>query len=131
MKKVIRLTESDLTRIVKRVINESNAQEMANNALSKSNQADSKVKSEIIKCIKIDGLTHLKFLTTGLGAKALGALTNLFVDSMNLDPEIPLLAAAMVVIKIEGFTTGNLGKGSVTDEISQLYHCLKRKNVIE
>ena len=128
MKKVIRLTESDLTRIVKRAINESKAQEMANNALLKSNQADSDMKSEIIKCIKSGSYSHLMVLTTGAGATALGALAVLFASGLGTVPALILTAAGAAIVTIEGLmTTDGSGRGSVTDEVSQLYSCLKQK----
>ena len=131
MKKVVRLTESDLTMIVKRVINENQSQVMAKNAISKSKQADNGIKSEMIKCIKNGSYTHLMVLTTGVGATALGALAVLFASGVGTVPALILMAAGAIIATIEGMmTTSGSGRGSVNDELKQLYNCLKKKGVI-
>jgi hypothetical protein len=131
MKKIVRLTESDLTRVVKRIINENQSQDMAKNAISKSKQADRGIKNEIIKCIKNGSYTHLMVLTTGVGATALGALAVLFASGVGTVPALIIMAAGAIITTIEGMmTTSGSGRGSVKDELTQLYNCLKGKGVI-
>jgi hypothetical protein len=54
MKKVVRLTESDLIRIVKKVINENQSQGMTKNSISKSEQADRGSKDKLINMKKLE-----------------------------------------------------------------------------
>lgn len=130
-RKVIKLTESDINRIVKKMINESKAQEMSDNALKNAKYADPDVKKEIINCIKNGSYSHLMVLTTGVGATALGALAVLFVSGAGTVPALILMGAGAVISTIEGFMTkGGSGAGSVTDELKKLYNCLKQKDII-
>ena len=131
MKKAVILTESDLTRIVQKVINENKSQDMAKNAISKSGQADGGIKNEIIKCIRNGSYSHLMVLTTGVGATALGALAVLFASGVGTVPALILMAAGAIITTIEGMmTTSGSGRGSVNDELTQLYNCLKKKGVM-
>jgi len=131
MKKVVRLTESDLRRVVKRIINENKSEDMADNAISKSKQADRGIKNEIINCITSGSYSHLMVLTTGVGATALGALAVLFASGFGTAPALIIMAAGVIITTIEGMmTTSDSGRGSVHDELEQLYNCLKRKGVI-
>jgi hypothetical protein len=133
MKKVVRLTESDLRRVVKRIINENKSEDMARNAISKSKQADRGIMKEITKCITSGSYSHLMVLTTGVGATALGALAALFASGIGTAPALILMAAGVIITGIEGILTSdelNMGAGSVSDELERLYNCLKRKGVI-
>ena len=132
-KKVVRLTESDLRRVVKRIINENKSEDMARNAISKSKQADRGIMKEITKCITSGSYSHLSVLTTGVGATALGALAALFASGIGTAPALILMAAGVIITGIEGILTSdelNMGAGSVSDELERLYNCLKRKGVI-
>ena len=131
MKKVVRLTESDLRRVVKRIINENKSEDMARNAISKSKQADRGIMKEITNCITSGSYSHLMVLTTGVGSSALGALAALFASGIGTAPALILMAAGVIIAGIEGMmTTSGSGRGSVADELEQLYNCLKRKRVI-
>ena len=131
MKKVVRLTESDLRRVVKRIINETEAKDMADNAMLKSKEADRGIKNEIINCIKNGSYTHLMALTTGVGEKALGALAVLFFGGVVKGPLI-IMAAGDIIRRITGMMTKSDSErgSSVKDELEQLYNCLKEKGVI-
>jgi len=132
-KKVIRLTESDLTKLVKRIMTESQAEALASNAMAKakSGQGNPSVAKEIVNCIKSNGYTHLMILTTGAGATALGALAALFVSGVGTVPALILAAAGAIMVGIEGFlTSSGSGSASVTSELTDLHTCLKNKKVI-
>ena len=131
MKKVVRLTESDLRRVVKRIINETEAKDMADNAMLNSKQADIGIKNKIINCIKNGSYTHLSVLTTRVGEKALGALAVLFLGGVVKVPLI-IMAAGDIIRRITGMMTKSDSErgSSVKDELEQLYNCLKTKGVI-
>jgi len=104
---------------------------MARNAISKSKQADRGIMKEITNCITSGSYSHLMVLTTGVGATALGALAALFASGIGTAPALILMAAGVIIAGIEGMmTTSGSGRGSVADELEQLYNCLKRKGVI-
>jgi len=132
-KKVIRLTENDLTKLVKRIMTESQVDALASNALAKakSGQGNPSVAKEIVNCIKSNGYTHLMILTTGAGATALGALAALFVSGVGTIPALIVSAAGAIMVTIEGYLTrSGSGSASVTSELTDLHTCLKNKKVI-
>jgi hypothetical protein len=132
-KKIIRLTESDLTRLVNRVITESQSEALASNAMAqaKSGQSNPSVAKEIINCVKNNGYSHLMVLTTGVGATALGALAALFASGVGTVPALIISAAGAIMVTIEGFLTrSGSGSSSVTSELTDLYTCLKNKKAI-
>jgi hypothetical protein len=108
------------------MINENQANDMAKNAISKSKQADIGIKNKIINCIKKGSYKHLMVLTTGAGSTALGALAVLFGSGVGTVPALILMAAGAIITTKEGMmTTSGSGRGSVNDELKQLYMCLK------
>jgi len=143
MKKVVRLTESDLRRVVKRIINENEAKEMADDAMLNSAKADRGIKNKIINCINDGSYTHLKVLTTGVGTTALNALAVLLGGPLVAKgPALIILAGASIIATIKSIkgkaatakgmmTTSDSGRGSVKDELKQLYNCLKGKGVMQ
>ncbi len=85
MKKVIRLTEADLVKLVNRVIKEQKSSrpliteaaaqmaiDDAEERMANGEKPDPKMMAQIKQCISTKQLTSLMFLTTSAGAYALG-----------------------------------------------------------
>jgi hypothetical protein len=126
-----RILEMHKRSVDSEMINENQSQDMAKNAISKSGQADKGIKNEILSCIRDGSYSHLMVLTTGAGATALGALAVLFASGIGTVPGVILMAAGAIITGIEGMmTTSGSGRGSVADELTQLYNCLKKKRTI-
>jgi len=122
MKKVIRISEADLTRIVRRVIQEStNSQQLVADAKAKmkTSGADQDTIDTIKKCIKENGLTHLAILTTGAGAYTLGVIAVLM--GTGVGAPLALMASGAILIALEGI--GIEGQG-VADEVDKLLKCM-------
>ena len=77
MKKIIKLTESDLTRIVKRVISENMESEMIDN-----------VKNEIIQSISKEDLMFLGKMYSELGAEQFKDITKDVIEDENVEGEL-------------------------------------------
>ena len=77
MKKIIKLTESDLTRIVKRVISENTESEMIDN-----------VKNEIIQSISKEDLMFLGKMYSELGAEQFKDITKDVIEDENVEGEL-------------------------------------------
>ena len=141
MKKVIRMTESDLTRLVQRVLTEQQtrkqgtakrfitetmaaAQTLVDDAeemMASGQKPDSSVTNKVLSCVKQEGFTHLAILTSGAGAYALGLISAVLVYS---GAALVLAAAGAILIILEGI--GIQGQG-VTDEVNRLVKCYNSK----
>ena len=143
MTKIIRLTESDLTKLVSRAIKEqqkvkrqSTAKRFITEAMAESQslvdkaeqimstgqKADPSVMSKITGCIKREGLTHLAILTTGAGAYALGLIAAVFGSGVGAPLVIALSGACLIILAGIGIE----GKG-VADEVNRLLSCYNGK----
>ena len=136
MAKVIRLTEQDLVRLVKRVIKENQsksmisenmaqAQSMVDNAKEKLKQgqpADPGMMNKIKDCIKREGLSHLMILTTGAGAYALGLIAALIGSGVGAGLGLALAGAILIILEGIGIN----GQG-VADEVNRLVKCMSSK----
>lgn len=142
MKKIVRLTERDLTRIVRQVINEEKTyrsiHEININKISKlikesaeamvddveqqmnsGKKPDQDIMSQIKSCIKKHGLTNLMVLTTGAGAYALGLIALLM--GSGLGAPFALMMSGSILIILEGVAIN--GKG-VAEEVEKLVSCM-------
>jgi len=142
MKKVIRLTESDLTRIVKRVVNEQkskpfvdvynsnkitrlikeSAEAMVNDAkqqMSGGDEPDKGIMDKITSCIKKNKLSNLMVLTTGAGAYALGLIAILM--GTGVGAPLALMMSGAILIILEGI---GINGQSASSEVSTLMKCM-------
>lgn len=129
MKKIVRLTESDLVRLTKRVITESQAQSMVNSAkerIQSGEKPDPKVKEQIKECITRNQLQSLMFLTTGAGAYFLGVIAVLLTSGVGTMLGGGLLAfTGAVTMIISSLPQDQGGLGSKPGEdIKRLYNCI-------
>lgn len=134
MKKVIRLTESDLVRLTKRIISESQAQSMVDNAkkqLAAGVKPDPQIKEEIKECITRNKLKSLMFLTTGAGAYFLGLIAVLLAGGAVTGGTTTMLGGGLLAFTgamtmiFAGMPEDQGGLGSVPGEdIKRLYNCI-------
>ena len=135
------MTESDLTRLVQRVLTEQQtrkqgtakrfitetmaaAQTLVDDAeemMASGQKPDSSVTNKVLSCVKQEGFTHLAILTSGAGAYALGLISAVLVYS---GAALVLAAAGAILIILEGI--GIQGQG-VTDEVNRLVKCYNSK----
>lgn len=90
---------------------------------------DPALSKAIVDCINRGNFIHLKILTTGAGAFALGALTICFYSGVATVPAVLIMAAGAIIITLEEFASDEVGK-SATDEIKDLISCLQKKGAI-
>lgn len=136
MKKVIRLTESDLTRIVRRVIKEQkstrsiygnrllmeSAEAMVDDAkeqMSGGNNPDKGMMDKIINCIKKNRLSNLMVLTTGAGAYALGLIAVLMGSGVGAPLSLMMMGAILIILEGIG-----IGEQSASNEVKSLLTCM-------
>ena len=143
MKKVIRLSEADLTRIVKRVIRENNSSKFiyedyknkmskllkesaealvadAKKQMASGQEADPDIKQSIIDCINKQKLTNLSVLTAGSGAYLLGLLALMLGSGVGAP--LALMASGAALILADGL--GYVSNETLMDEINSLLKCM-------
>jgi len=139
MKKVIRLTESDLVRLVNRVIkeqkssrpliNESAAQMAIDDAeerMANGEKPDPKMMAQIKQCISTKQLTSLMFLTTSAGAYALGIVAMICSNPVGFVVGGVLALSSILVMFITGLSEEDGGLGAdPSKDIKALLSCIK------
>jgi F0F1-type ATP synthase membrane subunit a len=145
-KKIIKLTEADLTKLVGRVIKEqqqvkrqSTAKRFITEAMAEAQMAiddaeeriangekpDPKLMSQIKQCITTKQLTSLMFFTTGAGAYFLGILAMLMSSGVGMLPGGVLAIAGTIVLFISSISEkdGGLG-GNPAKDVKALLSCI-------
>lgn len=143
MKKVIRLSEADLTRIVKRVIRENNSSKFiyedyknkrsklikesaealvadAKKQMASGQEADQDIKDSIIDCINKQKLVHLRVLTVGAGSYLLGALAIMLGSGVGAP--LTLMASGVFILLADAL--GYVSNDTLMDEINSLLKCM-------
>ena len=144
MKKVIRMTEADLTRLVRRALNEQQlrkegtakrfitetmaaAQTLVDDAesmMASGQKPDPQIKMSVLSCIKQEGFTHLAIMTAGAGAYALGLVCQVLGVGSGVGAPLGLAASGAILMILEGI--GISGEG-VADEVNRLVKCFNSK----
>jgi len=145
MKKTIRLTESDLTKLVQRVIREQQqprkhanakrfitetmaaAQNLLDDAeemMASGMKPDPEIKKSVLDCIKQEGFTHLAIMTAGTGAYALGLVCAVLGVGSGIGAPLGLAASGAILMILEGI--GIDGEG-VAQEVDRLIACFEGK----
>ena len=136
MKKIVRLSEDDLTRIVRRVIKEQkstrsisgnkllkeSAEAMVDDAkeqMDGGNEPDRGMMDKITNCIKKNRLTNLMILTTGAGAYALGLIAVLMGSGVGAPLSLMMMGAILIILEGIG-----IGEQSVSSEVKTLMTCM-------
>jgi hypothetical protein len=136
-KKIIRLTEADLTKLVRRVIKEQTSRpliteaaaqmaiEDAEERMASGEKPDQKIMGQIKQCITKNQLTRLGFLTTSAGAYALGIIAMLISNPIGLAVGGVLALTSIIVIFITGLPEdqGGLGADPAKD-VKSLLSCV-------
>lgn len=148
VKKIIRLTESDLVNLVNRVIKEQkstrplmteSAAQMAiddaEERMASGEKPDPKVMGQIKQCITQKQLTSLMFLTTSAGAYALGVIAMLIAGGavtgggssvVGFAAGGVLALASIIVLFITGLSEKDGGLGAdPTRDVKALLSCVK------
>ena len=137
MKRTIRLTESDLTNIVRRVIKEQSSPKSliteavqaaiddAEERIANGEKPDPLTMGKIKKCIAQKQLTSLMFLTTGAGAAALGVIAMLIGSGFGFVPGAILAISGAIVLFITSLSEkdGGLGSNPAAD-VKALLGCI-------
>jgi hypothetical protein len=141
-KKIIRLTEADLVRLVNKVIIEQKSSrplltetaEMAiddaEEKIASGEKPDPKLMSQIKQCITQKQLTSLMFLTTGAGAYALGMVAMLCMTGVGSEVGLAaggiLALSSIIVLFITGLSEKDGGLGSdPSRDVKALLSCIK------
>jgi len=136
MKKIVRLSEDDLTRIVRRVIKEQkstrsingnkllkeSAEAMVDDAkeqMDGGNEPDKGTMDKITNCIKKYRLSNLMILTTGAGAYALGLIAVLMGSGIGAPLSLMMMGAILIVLEGIG-----IGEQSASSEVKTLMACM-------
>ena len=129
MARIIRLTERDLTRLVKRVIREGEQSSNITSAIQTAKQKYAKgdrnpsMEKQIKNCIKGNGLTSLVFLTTSAGLTILGILAiALEIPGINL-----YVAGGSAIAGITAIIASEMGLLSgdrLSKDVGKLFECL-------
>jgi hypothetical protein len=132
MKKIIRLTEQDLARIVRRVIKEEKEESTSKKInlafesakkMYEMGQTNDDIEQEIKDCITSKRLTSLGILTTAAGGYALGVIAiAMSVPGINLIAGSALAISSIVTILVSEF--GLVGGQKLSDDIGKLFDCL-------
>jgi len=131
MRRTVRLTERDLTRLVKRVIRESEDSSNITSLIQTAKQKyaagarDPSMEKEIKDCIKDNGLTSLVFLTTSAGLTILGIIAIAFAI-----PGVNLFAAGGAAIAgitaIIAAEMGLLSGDRLSKDVEKLFDCVMK-----
>ena len=138
-KKIIRLTEADLTRLVSRVIKEQKSRrpllteaaaqmaiDDAKERIENGEKPDPTVMKQIKQCITNKQLTSLMFLTTGAGSYALGVIAMLCASGIGFAAGAALAIASAIVLFITSLPTDKGGLGSSPEkDVKALLSCIK------
>jgi len=138
-KKIIRLTEADLTRLVSRVIKEQKSRrpllteaaaqmaiDDAEERIASGERPDPKMMAQIKQCITTKQLTSLMFLTTSAGAYALGVIAMLCASGVGFAVGGILALSSILVIFITGLAEEDGGLGAdPSKDIKALLSCVK------
>jgi hypothetical protein len=145
MKKTIRLTESDLNRMIQKVIREqeqprkhasarrfitetmATAQSLVDDAeemMASGVKPDPAIKKSVLDCINQEGFTHLAIMTAGAGAYALGLVCAILGVGSGVGAPLGLAASGAILMILEGM--GISGEG-VADEVNRLVACFDGK----
>jgi hypothetical protein len=147
-KKIIRLTEADLTRLVSRVIKEQKSRrpllteaaaqmaiDDAKERIENGEKPDPTVMKQIKQCITNKQLTSLMFLTTGAGAFALGIITMLIAGGVVSGGSTSVVGVALggtmalssiLVLFITGLSEKDGGLGAdPSRDVKALLSCVK------
>jgi hypothetical protein len=139
MKKVIRLTESDLVRLVNKVIKEQKSSrpliteataqmaiDDAEERIANGEKPDPKLMGQIKQCITTKQLTSLMFLTTSAGAYALGVMAMLMASGVGFAVGGVLALSSILVMFITGLAEDQGGLGAdPSKDIKALLSCIK------
>ena len=127
MGKIIRLTEADLTRLVKRVIREQKSSrpllteaaaqmaiDDAEDRIANGETPDPAIMKQVKQCITQKQLTSLMFLTTSAGAYALGIIAMLIMSGVGSEVGFAaggiLALSSIIVLFITGLSEKVAGK---------------------
>jgi hypothetical protein len=141
-KKIIRLTEADLTKLVRRVIKEQTSRpliteaaaqmaiEDAEERMASGEKPDPTVMKQIKQCITQKQLTSLMFLTTGAGAYALGIIAMLIMSGVGSEVGFAaggvLALSSIIVLFITGLSEKDGGLGAdPSRDVKALLSCVR------
>ena len=129
MRRTVRLTERDLTRLVRRVIREGEESSNITSAIQTAKQKyaagdrNPGMEKQIKNCIKGNGLTSLVFLTTSAGLTILGTLAiALAIPGINV-----LTAGGAAIAGITAIIASEMGLLSgdrLSKDVGELFECL-------
>ena len=139
MAKIIRLTESDLVRLVNTVIKEQKSKkpmitesaaqmaiEDAEERIASGEKPDPKMMAQIKQCISTKQLTSLMFLTTSAGAYALGIIAMICSNPVGFAVGGILALSSILVMFITGLAEEDGGLGAdPSKDIKALLSCIK------
>jgi len=128
MRRITRLNENDLNRIVRRVIREeedrSMTTQMFNTAKQKydNGQRDPSLEKKIKNCITKNRLKSLLWLTTARGAYVLGLIAVGFLIPVLDGVEVAALAAIYIIYVIA--SERNIIENNISNDVKKLCDCL-------
>jgi len=128
MRRITRLNENDLNRIVRRVIREeedrSMTTQMFNTAKQKydNGQRDPSLEKKIKNCITKNRLKSLFWLTTARGAYVLGLIAVGFLIPGLDGVEVAALAAIYIIYVIA--SERNIIENNISNDVKKLCDCL-------
>jgi hypothetical protein len=124
MKKVIRLTESDLTRIVKRVIEESKKSQrsISLNEGVVNQQTVNTLKSGVSSCFNKKDYPNLWALTKGSSELALGFVMYWLGIPVCMIPKVMETSLKLEINGMDRIVDANIGK--IKGELGKLKNCI-------
>jgi len=128
MRRITRLNENDLNRIVRRVIREeedrSMTTQMFNTAKQKydNGQRDPILEKKIKNCITKNRLKSLLWLTTARGAYVLGLIAVGFLIPVLDGVEVAALAGIYIIYVIA--SERNIIENNISNDVKKLCDCL-------
>ena len=128
MRRITRLNENDLNRIVRRVIREeedrSMTTQMFNTAKQKydNGQRNPSLEKKIKNCITKNRLKSLFWLTTARGAYVLGLIAVGFLIPVLDGVEVAALAAIYIIYVIA--SERNIIENNISNDVKKLCDCL-------
>ena len=144
MAKIIRLTESDLTKLVSRIIKEQqltskrfiaesmaesqNLFDEAESIVDSGKKPDQIEVKKVLSCLKQEGFVHLTATTIGVGSYAMGMLLTLLgLGAAPYSGGMSLALSGAIIILLESVGINDQG---VRDEVDRLIKCYNGKKIV-